>query len=230
MFGKLKKLTIVSYSESDFAEANKKDQFVAMINPATYSVSYGQVYQGDSTIANQDTVAAWVKQASTTFSFELIIDGTGVLNELIGVDPSLRGMSVQDQIDQFLKTVYDYDKEIHSPRYLEVRWGGLFAQCVLTSLSITYKLFATDGSPLRASLNCSFRDNLSEETRKKRRDELSPDISHEVTVRKGDNLQLLCGSIYGDPSYYIEVARFNKILNYRNLVPGQKILFPPLKK
>jgi nucleoid-associated protein YgaU len=57
----------------------------------------------------------------------------------------------------------------------------------------------------------------------------SPDLSHIVLVREGDTLPLLCASIYGDPSYYPDVARFNGLLEFRDLKPGAKLHFPPLE-
>jgi nucleoid-associated protein YgaU len=57
----------------------------------------------------------------------------------------------------------------------------------------------------------------------------SPDLTHRRIVREGDHLSLMCHSIYGDPGYYLEVARFNRLNNYRQLKAGQELLFPPLK-
>lgn len=56
----------------------------------------------------------------------------------------------------------------------------------------------------------------------------SPDMSHLVTMRAGDTLPLLCKRIYSDPAYYMEVARVNRLVNFRNLLPGSVLRFPPL--
>ena len=40
----------------------------------------------------------------------------------------------------------------------------------------------------------------------------------------------MCFKIYGDPRYYLDVARANRIDNFRKLTPGTRIFFPPLKK
>jgi nucleoid-associated protein YgaU len=58
----------------------------------------------------------------------------------------------------------------------------------------------------------------------------SPDMSHFIEVRKGDSLTLMCENIYGAPDYYLQVAEVNGIIDFRNLTPGQKILFPRLEK
>jgi hypothetical protein len=52
-------------------------------------------------------------------------------------------------------------------------------------------------------------------------------------VRKvvaGDNILLMSNNIYGTPAYYIEVAKVNKLFNFRQLREGKEIFFPPAKK
>jgi nucleoid-associated protein YgaU len=53
---------------------------------------------------------------------------------------------------------------------------------------------------------------------------------HLRLIKAGDNLPALCFEIYGDPGYYLQVARANNIDNFRNLIPGTKVFFPPLEK
>jgi hypothetical protein len=40
----------------------------------------------------------------------------------------------------------------------------------------------------------------------------------------------MCYRIYGDAKYYVEVARFNSLNDFRNLTEGMQIKFPPLAK
>ena len=57
----------------------------------------------------------------------------------------------------------------------------------------------------------------------------SPDLTHKVVTREGDTLPLICYDIYGDSSYYLEVAKYNNIANFRNLIPGTTLYVPPIK-
>ena len=50
-----------------------------------------------------------------------------------------------------------------------------------------------------------------------------------LQVVDGDTLPLLCNKIYKDSSYYIQVAKFNGLNKFRNLKPGTKLKFPPLR-
>jgi nucleoid-associated protein YgaU len=99
----------------------------------------------------------------------------------------------------------------------------------MQTMSTHYTLFKPSGAPLRAKVDLSFVGAMS-----KRETELvsnlsSPDLTHLVEVRDGDTLPLLCNRIYGDPGYYLEVARFNQLTDFRNLRPGWKLHFPPLE-
>ena len=59
-------------------------------------------------------------------------------------------------------------------------------------------------------------------------DDQSPNRTHVVRVRAGDTLPLLCQRIYGNPGYYLQVARFNHLVDFPQLKPGQILTFPPL--
>jgi len=48
-------------------------------------------------------------------------------------------------------------------------------------------------------------------------------------VAPGDSLPLMCYRIYGDSRYYIQIAKFNRLNDFRNLQPGTRISFPPLE-
>jgi nucleoid-associated protein YgaU len=49
-------------------------------------------------------------------------------------------------------------------------------------------------------------------------------------VKAGDTLPWLCYNIYGDSRYYLEIARVNKLINFRKLREGDELYFPPIAK
>ncbi|HEY1049742.1 MAG TPA: hypothetical protein VGE39_08310, partial [Prosthecobacter sp.] len=124
---------------------------------------------------------------------------------------------------------YAFDGKIHRPRYLQIAWGSpSIFQCVMTSMSITYKLFDVQGNPLRALVNVSFKSAEPAIVIEEQADKKSPDLLHVATVRAGDSLTQLTASVYGDLRYYQEVARYNGLINIRSLRPGRQIKFPRL--
>jgi hypothetical protein len=139
-------------------------------------------------------------------------------------------ISVSKIIKNFLALTYTPNKDTHRAGYLMLTWGNTLEakRCVMNDASITYELFDASGEPLRAKISCSFTEFTDEELARAISQTSSPDLTHTRTVRQGDTLPIMCERIYGDPKLYLQVAKFNKLSNYRRLVPGQKIYFPPL--
>ena len=97
-------------------------------------------------------------------------------------------------------------------------------------MTINFKLFRADGTPLRAVAKAKFRATVENELRVRQERKRSPDITHVRVVKAGDTLPMLAYEIYEDPSYYIQVAQANNLYNFRYLEPGTKIFFPPIEK
>ena len=218
--GTLEKLVIKAYEAPDYS-GQPIGEFEAQVNPNEITLAYEMEYdsaQGSGT-TNSRMEFKKVKPGDTALTF--FIDGTGANG---------RPVDVQQKIEQF-QTVTGYNGNIHRPNYLKVVWGTLqVKRCVLKSASIAYKMFKPDGVPLRAVITANFTDNSDDRTRVAVAQDQSPDLMHARLVKAGDNLPALCSKIYGDPNYYLEVARANRIDDFRNIPPGTKIFFPPLEK
>ena len=111
---------------------------------------------------------------------------------------------------------------------MQIVWGTLLFNGRLTSFHIEYTLFRPSGAPVRAKVSMSFQGFKTKKEATLEANASSPDLSHAVIVQDGDTLPLLCYRIYGDSSYYIDVARFNGLHVFRALKPGATLHFPPL--
>ena len=141
-----------------------------------------------------------------------------------------QGNGIIDDLANFKKAVFDYNGDQHKPNYLVISWGALLFKGILTDLSIEYKLFKSDGTPLRAVAKVKFISHIEAEKRAAAENNQSPDLTHVRMVKEGDTLPLMTHRIYGDPKYYLEVAKVNNLSNFRSLTPGTKLYFPPLAK
>lgn len=204
------------------AENSKK--FVVMLNPSGYS--HGLTVKSN----NKDTMGQSGRTGSTfsavspeTINFDLVIDGTGVVN------PDAKSPDVKTQIQQLRDVVYRYDGEKHSPNIVRLLWGSLIYFGTLESMSMEYSLFKPSGEPLRVKVKVSFSGFLSKEEESFRAHRSSPDLNHIVEVRAGDTLPLMCYRIYKNSSYYPDVARVNNLVDFRVLAPGVRLHFPPLR-
>ena len=117
--------------------------------------------------------------------------------------------------------------------FLFVGWLKLFARHrdlagARDVADAEYTSFDRDGSPLRAELDITLiADNPVEKTIKIA-GKGSPDLTHTRIVKSGDTLPQLTREIYGSPDYYLRVAQVNNLNDFRNLTPGQALVFPPL--
>jgi nucleoid-associated protein YgaU len=166
---------------------------------------------------------------------ELFFDGTGASpssSDPIGKATALAGVpnlnTVELQIRTFLNLAYKIKDKIHEPQYVMINWGKFIMTGVLASANVTYKMFAPDGSPLRATMSITINESISESLLGKMTMVLSPDLSKARIVEEGDTLPLLCHKEYRDASLYPQIAAVNNLKNYRKLKQGMELLFPPI--
>jgi nucleoid-associated protein YgaU len=217
--GTLEKLLIQAYDKPDYS-GQSVGEFAAYVNPNEITLSYEMEYDSAQGSGTTNSRMNFKKVKPGDLSLTLFIDGTGANGNKI---------DVQNKIEEF-QTVTGYNGSIHRPNYLKVMWGKLqVKRCILKSASITYKIFQPNGVPLRAVITANFTDNSDDQTRVAIAQDESPDLTHLRLIKAGDTLPALCYEIYGDPTYYLEVAQANRIDDFRNLTPGSKIFFPPLQ-
>lgn len=212
-------LTIEAYKDAAFN--TKIGSYKVMLNPETYTHNFTVDYSNKQSPGSPNTSSKYEKSPPSEVSFDLIFDGTGVVDK----DKT----DLNKELKNFRTLVYKYNGDIHKSNYLKLIWGTNSGfQCHLTSMSITYKLFRPDGTPLRAEVKVSFKNFEDPEVVAKEAEQKSPDMSHLVTVVAGDTLPALTYRVYGEKEHYLKVAQFNQLTNFRNLKPGTQITFPPL--
>lgn len=218
--GTLEKMRIEAYETPDY-QGSPFDTFEAFINPSEITLSYEVEYDSASGSGTTGSRMNFKKLKPGDMSLIFFIDGTGANGNRV---------DVMEKIEQFQK-VTGYNGSIHRTHYLKIAWGELqVKRSVLKSASIAYKLFKPDGIPLRAVITAAFTDNSDDTTRVALAQDESPDLTHLRLVKAGETLPALCHEIYGNPGYYVGVALANRLDHFRQLVPGTKIFFPPLKK
>lgn len=198
--------------------------FVAMVNPSEFRHSAGISYDEQKTLGEPSANPKFNAMEKERVSFSLTLDGTGAVPSVSPIPVPVKVM-----MTQLRRVVYDYLGEKHEPPHVQLVWGTLIFFGRLESFSAQYTLFKPSGEPLRAKVDLGFVGATSAKATKLLANLSSPDLSHRVLVREGDTLPVLCDRIYGDPGYYIDVARFNGLSDFRRLEPGRQLHFPPLE-
>lgn len=99
----------------------------------------------------------------------------------------------------------------------------------LQSLNQRYTLFLPDGTPVRATLGCSFQEWRSSKEEALELKRSSPDVAKTRVLKRGETLAAIAAEEYNDPGLWRAIAELNGIHNPRRVAPGQVLAIPPLK-
>lgn len=218
MDGKLSKMKFVGYSDANYLHT--LGHFDVLFNPENLSVKKEQEFStSNSTNGSSAQTVTYKGVGPSNFDVTLFFDGTGIISK----EP------VANQLQKLKKLAYNYNGDIHEPNYLRIYWGTEFLfEGRLSSWNVNHTMLNLDGSPLRSELSISLISSVCAKKKTLEERKNSSDLTHIRTVFAGDTLPLMCHRIYGDSSFYIKVARANKLVDFRNLKPGDKIVFPPV--
>lgn len=237
--GKLQKMKFTFYDDETFKATGKIGEHEVMYNPTTLDVSYGNSFDGGEKPGEGTTSQKFTTRGPRNLNISLTFDGTGaspttsalggLVQKLADAVPDGKN-NIHKRIKDFLDHAYKENGEIHRPNYIEVTWGSIIFRGVLTTASVTYKMFKPDGTPLRADMKISLKEHITGDLYARDVNRLSPDLTRAHTIVQGDRIDALCEKYYGDSSLYHEVARVNNLTNTRKLIPGNTLVFPPIDK
>ena len=191
---------------------SKLSEFVAYFNPESLSIQVGRKIKETPTIdgnKGQEDLGA-----ATTYSFKLVIDGTGVSGPKIP--------SVKAEVDKFIafsQLVSPVASEKPVP-YLDLIWGDFYVQCQLQSLSINYTLFDPQGRPLRANLDCSFVEIGTSAF-----DEGNMSTEQQALLQVGESLVAKVGKDVNGMAQVVDIARKNGLDSLRGPRAASTLIF-----
>ena len=174
--------------------------------------------------------------APETLTVELFFDTYAVdASGLLGLSPS--APPVPESVLEHTRAVSELasiDAGLGRPPICRLQWGkvSLF-QGVLQQCSRTLTLFLEDGTPVRATMSCTFMESPPEDGSSS--DEGASDrlpstgMRIEYSIRPGDTLMSIAAALYGDGSQWRKIAVANRIDNPRNLQPGRKLSIPKIR-
>jgi nucleoid-associated protein YgaU len=212
--GELERLTITY-------ESAPSDPIRALFNPNEISLSRSLQWEQQRQLglggqAPSGTRARFRYVEAETFSIELFFDTYESRRDVRRHTEQLAALTV-------------VNPNLHRPPICQLRWGAFdIFTGVLTSLSQRFTLFLEDGTPVRATVSCSFLESVP--TGRARSRELhSADVTKVRQVRRGDTLQSVAAEEYNDPRLWRAIATANRIVNPRQLAPGTVLMIPKLQ-
>ncbi len=220
-------MEITAFKDAAFSEEVPNGRYVTQVNPEKVTLKYEIDVPQDQAQGTSATEATFGRIKPQELSFEFMFDATGAIPNPDGSSP-IHDDGVFEKVKKFLSVVYEYNGDEHKPNHVRIAWGRLLFKCLLKTVSIDYRLFRADGTPLRAVASATFQGSVEESLRVAIDAPASADITHTRVVREGETLQQLVSAIYGTPVHYLEVARANGLVNFRKLETGRILNFPPL--
>jgi hypothetical protein len=202
------------------------DAFEVRINPADYTSKFEISYNDRQPMGGNALQPKFNSAGEREFELDIVMDGTGVVPP---TSPNSTGIDVNSQLEDLKNVVYKVVGKEHQPNTVMLVWGSYKFVGRLTTMDVQYTLFKPSGVPLRAKIKMKFKQYVGPTEAANSVSKTSPDLTHSIDVRAGDTLPLLCFRIYKNSAYYLEVAKFNGITNFRNLRPGTRLSFPPLR-
>jgi nucleoid-associated protein YgaU len=236
--GELQKLTIL------YEGRRRTGSIEALFNPNEISLDKSANWEQQRVVGRGGRSPSVIVQEfrsieAETFSIELFFDTyesrsgapswRRAATSLLPTSVSQRDATDVRRHTNRIAMLAEVDRELHRPPICRLEWGAFdIFTGVLTSVQQRFTLFLEDGTPVRATLTCSFVE-ATMAARSRARELHSADVTKTRQVRRNDTLHSLAAEEYNDPSLWRHIARANGIVNPRELKPGTVLTIPKLR-
>lgn len=195
-----------------------------MFNPESYHLSFSASYSEKKVVGLDGPVSQYIAGESQNLDITLYFD---TYQPPTLKHPSEGGSDVTVLTRKLAALVF-IKGSLHRPPKVTFQWGALKFSGVVTSVKQTYTMFLSDGVPVRAKVDMTFKSLLDVKMSKMTSPFESPDRTKVKTIHQGDHLWNYAWEEYGDTSRWREIAKANGMMNPLDMVPGQKIRLPAL--
>ena len=210
---------------------DKGKRFEVLFNPAEYSIEKGNTFQSTSLPGLATPVTQFVTGNADTLSMELYFDTYA---------KSSRHSAVTQKEDvrhytRPIANLMEIDRDLHAPPICEFTWGpplgspeGLQFRGIIEKVSQKFTYFLDDGTPVRATLNVTFKEYKTVQQQLQEMGLQSADRTKRREIKEGDSIWFLAFEEYGNPAQWRVIANHNGLENPRLMAPGTQLELPPL--
>jgi nucleoid-associated protein YgaU len=186
-------------------------------NPSEYKLSKENTFAEIPIPGLESPPLQYVRGGAQLLTMDLLVDTSDELENVR-----------EKYVNKIQKAVLKNEK-LHAPPIVDFVWAEQVFRGVMQSLEITYTLFHTDGTPLRAKLGVKLKEYRPVKVQLRDTEQSSPDVVKSYVVRTGENLSSIAAAVYRDPTRWRVVAVANGITDPRSLAPGTVLTIPPLE-
>lgn len=202
-----------------------------LFNPAEYSIEKGNTFQSTSLPGLSTPVTQFVTGNADTLTMELYFD-TYAKSSRHG------NVTQREDVRNYTRKIanlMEIDKDLHAPPICEFTWGpplgtpeGFQFRGIIEKVSQKFTYFLDDGTPVRATLNVTFKEYKTVKEQLEQIGRQSADRTKHREFKQGDALWLFANKEYGDPELWRVIADRNSLENPRIIAPGTELELPPL--
>jgi nucleoid-associated protein YgaU len=209
-------------SRLQFDEKNADCCIEAMFNPNRLTLSRSARWEGQPAAKRDNPELQFTGGDPSTLSIDLFFDTYDT--------PDLKKDSVRIHTNKLRHlTTVEHHGDKHRPPVCRLKWGqqAVFFQGVLTQLETQFTLFMDDGTPVRATNKCTFKQWRSNDDDMQKQDLMSSDVAKVWTVRQGQSLAGIAAQEYGNPREWRAIAEANGVDDPLAVAPGRRLMLPP---
>jgi hypothetical protein len=206
-------------------------RFEVLFNPAEYSIEKGNTFQSTSLPGLATPVTQFVTGNADTLTMELYFDTYA--------KSSRHGTVVQrEDVRHYTRQIanlMEIDRDLHAPPICEFTWGpplgspaGRQFRGIIERVSQRFTFFLDDGTPVRATLNVTFKEYKTVKQQLQEMGLQSADRTKRREFKEGDSIWFLAHEEYDNPDLWRVIANHNGIENPRLVAPGTQLELPPL--
>lgn len=193
-------------------------------NPTEYELSNSIQFSEKSIPGLNGPIGQYVAGNSRTLNVSLYFD---TYKPPTLDDPAEGGSDVTDYTKKIV-ALTRIKTALHRVPKVTFAWGSIRFDGVITDVKEHYTMFLSNGMPVRAKVDVTFKSVYDVEKDGKSTPLESPDRTKAITLKQGESLWSIAAREYDDPEQWKVIALENGILNPLDIYPGQILKLPPL--
>jgi hypothetical protein len=203
-----------------------------LFNPAEYTIEQGNTFQSTSLPGLSSPVTQFVTGNADTLTMELYFDTYAKSSRH---DSSVKQREDVRKYTRQIANLMEIDPDLHAPPVCEFTWGppmgnpkGFQFVGIIERVTQKFTYFLDDGTPVRATLNVTFKEYKTVQEQLEQIPLKSPDRTKRRVLKEGESLWFFANEEYNDPALWRVIADRNSIENPRVVAPGTELELPPL--
>ncbi len=186
-----------------------------LFNPAEYTLDKSNQFQSTPIVGLSTPLTQFINGNARTLTMDLFFDTYEK-----GVDVRIYTGKMQ--------ALLEIDSDLHAPPVCQFVWDSIILKATIEKITSKYTMFLPDGTPVRATLNVTFKEykTLSEQLSENRLS--SATKTRIIITQQGEALWHIASRYYGDPGQWRVIAKENGIDDPLLIQAGMELRLPSI--